>query len=85
MSEDFNEDEYKTEQQDKIMLKTTAKGLVQAEVRIGGKMDSNESIDGIITRQKYAFSKLRENFRNLIWQEEEKKEMKNEKLDDDND
>jgi len=84
MTEEFNEDEYKTEQQDKIMLKTTAKGLIQAEVRIGGKMDSNEAIDSVITRQKYAWARLRENFRNLIWAEEEKKEEKR-MLEDDND
>ena len=84
MTEEFNEDEYKTEQQDKIMLKTTAKGLIQAEVRIGGKMDSNEAIDSVITRQKYCWARLRENFRNLIWAEEEKKEEKR-IFEDDND
>ena len=77
--------EFNFEREDKISLKTTAKGLVQAEVRVGGKMDTNEAIDDIIRRQKYAWAKLRENFTNLIWAEGERNDKKDGKLDDDND
>lgn len=68
------ENEYKLEPQDKISMNNTAKGLLQAEVRIGGKMDSNEAIDEVIRRQKYAWDKLKMEFKNLIWSNEKENE-----------
>ena len=63
------ENEYKLEPQDKISMNNTAKGLLQAEVRIGGKMDTIEAIDEVIRRQKHAWNKLRSEFPNLIYEE----------------
>ena len=70
---------------DRIELHTTAKGLIQASVKIHKKMDSTESIDELIRLEKYAWAKLRENFTNLIWAEGERNDKKDGKLDDDND
>jgi hypothetical protein len=70
MEGDIDETKYEhLEQQDKITLKSTAKGMLQAEVRIGGKMENNEDVDKIINLQTYAWSSLKQKFSNLLWQE----------------
>ena len=58
--------------QDKISLKSNAKGELQAEVRIGGDLSSNDSIDEMIKRQKHAWEKLRTEFPNIKISGEEK-------------
>jgi len=70
MEGDIDETKYEhLEQQDKITLKSTAKGMLQAEVRIGGKMENNEDVDKIINLQTYVWSSLKQKFSNLLWQE----------------
>lgn len=51
--------------QDKISLKSNAKGDLQAEVRIGGSITDKESLDKIIDLQEMAWKKLKEKFPNL--------------------
>lgn len=52
--------------QDKITTKMTAKGEIQAEVRIGGVLTTNKDIDSVIGQHKYAWIKLSETFPNLV-------------------
>ncbi len=51
--------------QDKISLKSNAKGDLQAEVRIGGKIIDEASLDNILKLQESAWKKLKEKFPNL--------------------
>ena len=63
------EEEIKLERESRIELHTTAKGLLQASVKIEGKMENNEDVDKIINLQTYAWSSLKQKFSNLLWQE----------------
>lgn len=51
--------------QDKITLKSNAKGELQAEVRIGGNITDKESLDKIIGLQEKAWEELKKKFPNL--------------------
>ena len=51
--------------QDKISLKSNAKGELQADVRVGGILSDNTAIDKIIKLQEYAWSELKKKFPNL--------------------
>lgn len=57
---------------DRIETHSTAKGMLQASIKIHRKMDSNASIDELIALEKHAWDKLRETFKNLVWNEEGK-------------
>ena len=56
--------------QDKIEMKSNAKGELQAEVRIGGDLSSNESADEIIKRQDYIWKQLKSKFPNLKFKDD---------------
>ncbi len=51
--------------QDKILLKSNAKGDLQAEVRIGGTIADKESLNKILDLQERAWSELKKRFPNL--------------------
>lgn len=51
--------------QDKIELRSTAKGDITATVRIGGSITDKESLDKIIDLQEMAWKKLKDKFPNL--------------------
>jgi len=51
--------------QDKIEMKSNAKGELQAEIRMGGDLSSNESVDDLIKRLDYAWKQLKSKFPNL--------------------
>ena len=59
--------------QDKITTKLTAKGEIQAEVRIGGVLTTIKDIDDLIGQHLYAWTKLKTAFPNLVKPKEEKK------------
>lgn len=52
--------------QDKITTKLTAKGEIQAEVRIGGVLTTIKDIDEVIGNHLYAWTKLKAAFPNLV-------------------
>ena len=66
-TESFDQDEIKEMPLDRIETHTTAKGLLQASVKLHSDMKEPESIRNLIERQKYAWDKLKEAFPNLIW------------------
>ncbi len=52
--------------QDKITTKLTAKGEIQAEVRIGGVLTTIKDIDDLVGQHVYAWAKLKIMFPNLV-------------------
>jgi len=51
--------------QDKIEMKSNAKGDLQAEIRMGGDLSSNESVDDLVKRLDYAWKQLKSKFPKL--------------------
>lgn len=52
--------------QDKITTKITAKGEIQAEVRIGGVLTTNNDIDNLVGLHIHAWEELKKKFPNLV-------------------
>lgn len=66
-------DDFQMQMQDKITTKITAKGEIQAEVRIGGTLTTIADIDNLVGQHVYAWVKLKQMFPNLVKPKEIKK------------
>ena len=58
--------------QDKITTKITAKGEIQAEVRIGGILTTEKDIDALVDLHVHAWEEIKRKFPNLVKAKESK-------------
>jgi len=69
----LEEPNFQAMMQDKITTKITAKGEIQAEVRIGGVLTTIEDISKLVGLHKFAWTQLKIMFPNLVQPKEKKK------------
>ena len=65
--------DFQTMMQDKITTKMTAKGEIQAEVRIGGVLTTEKDIDNLVGMHVHAWAELKKHIPNLVKSKEDPK------------